>query len=126
MARNRPDIVDNQKASSHPLKAGRIFTANVTAVNGSGQISVSIPAIGSTYGPITPIGTTTLNKYSVGDVVKCSFTDEFFNEIMVYGSAKIKADVYASKVLFEQLQATVSALQTQVANLQSQLNSHSH
>jgi uncharacterized protein YceH (UPF0502 family) len=45
---------------------------------------------------------------------------------MVYGSAKIKAAVYASKVLFEQLQATVSALQTQVANLQSQLNSHSH
>ena len=58
--------------------------------------------------------------------MKCSFTDEFFNEIIVYGSAKVKLDVYASKVLFEQLQATVTALQAQVASLQSQLNSHSH
>lgn len=122
----RPDIIDTQKASSHKLQPGRIFTANVTAVNSSGQISVSIPAISSTFGPITPLGTTTLNKYVVGDVVKCSFTDEFFNEIIVYGSAKVKLDVYASKVLFEQLQATVASLQTQVTNLQNQLNSHSH
>lgn len=126
MFEHRPNIVDGEKASSHPLAPGRIYSATVTAVTPRGQISITIPAIGSDYGPLTPLNVTPLNKYVVGDVVACSFTDEFFNEIMVFGSLKIRPDVWASKVLFQQLQSTVTTLQSQVANLQSQLDSHSH
>jgi hypothetical protein len=122
----RPDIVDSRKASSHPLRPGRVYTANVTAVDTSGKVHVSLPSIGSTYGPIVPLGTTALNKYSVGDVVKCMFTDEYFNEIIVFGSSRVKEDVFASKAVVQTMQSTIATMQAQITSLQNQLNSHSH
>lgn len=119
MFEHRPDIVDGQKASSHPLAPGRIYSATVTAVTPKGQVSITIPAIGSDYGPLTPLNVTPLNKYVIGDVVACAFTDEFFNEIIVFGSLKIKPDVWASKT-------TVEALSASVTSLQAALSTHTH
>jgi hypothetical protein len=113
----RPDIVNSQKASTHRLAPGRFYKASVTSVDSSGKVFVKVNELGTSYGPITPIGTTTLNKLSAGDSVQCTFTDEFFTELMVIGSAKNKQDVYASKTLVQTLVTTITSLQNQIIAL---------
>jgi hypothetical protein len=49
-----------------------------------------------------------------GDVVTCTFSDEFFTELVVFGSSKIKADVFASKTVVENLLSTITSLQNQI------------
>jgi hypothetical protein len=60
---------------------------------------------------------TTLNKLNKDDVVTCTFTDEFFTELIVFGSSNIKADVFASKVVVDGLVATITSLQSQITAL---------
>lgn len=91
----RPEIVNKTKSSSHPLKQGRFYTGTVTAVLVGGRINVKIPELGTQYGPLTPLNTTSTSRYIVGDSVKCGFADEFFNEVIVFGSTRIKEDVFA-------------------------------
>ncbi|MFM9052286.1 MAG: hypothetical protein ACKOKF_08210 [Bacteroidota bacterium] len=114
----RPNIINTKKASSHPLKPGRFYKAKVTAVDSSGRVNISVNGLGNgTFEKIVPIGTTELNKMQVGDTVMCTFTDEYFNDVVVFGASRIKSDVFASKVLFEQLV-------TRVAALEARYNSH--
>ena len=110
----RPDIVNSQKASTHRLAPGRFYQASVTSVDSSGRVFVKVGELGASYGPVTPLGTTTLNRLSTGDSVHCTFTDEFFTEIMVFGSSKNKADVFASKTLVQTLVNTITSLQNQI------------
>ena len=91
----RPEIINKSKASSHPLKPGRFYTGSVTAVLSNGKINVKIPELGTQYGPLMPLNTTSTSRYVVGDSVKCAFADEFFNEIIVFGSTRVKEDVFA-------------------------------
>ena len=91
----RPEIVNRSKSSSHPLKHGRFYTGTVTAVLVGGRINIKIPELGTQYGPLTPLNTTSTSRYIVGDSVKCGFADEFFNEVIVFGSTRIKEDVFA-------------------------------
>jgi hypothetical protein len=116
-----PNIVttDSAKGSSHPLVAGSFYSGIVTSVDSSGRVEVKIPALGTTYGPVTPVGTTELNKLSVNDVAVCTFTDEFVSDIVVFGSGKIKADVFASKATFDQLVSTVNSLAARVTALEN-------
>jgi len=93
----RPDIINKAKASSHPLKAGRFYTGTVTSVLSTGKINVKIPELGTSYGPLVPLNTTSATHYAVGDNVKCAFADEFFNELLVFGSTRIKDDVFATQ-----------------------------
>lgn len=88
----RPDIIDRTKSSSHPLAAGRIYTGIVKSVTPQGVISVFIQELGSTYEKIVPLNTNPSNICAVGDHVKCLFTDEFFKELVVLGSARIKTE----------------------------------
>lgn len=108
----KPNIINSQKASSHPLSPGRFYRASVTFVDPAGRVDVYLPDLSVPYSSIVPLGTTQLNKLTVGDTVSCTFTDEFFNDIVVFGSAGIKNDIFASKVLFEELLARVIALET--------------
>lgn len=112
-----PDIVNREKGSSHPLKSGKFYNGTVTFVDASGRVTVNVKALGATFGPVVPIGVTTLNKMVKGDIVTCTFSDEFFKELIVFGSSKIKADVYASKTVVENLLATVTSLQNQITAL---------
>lgn len=91
----RPEIINKSKASSHPLKHGRFYTGSVTAVLSNGKINVKIPELGTQYGPLMPLNTTPTSRYIVGDSVKCAFADEFFNEIIVFGSTRVREDVFA-------------------------------
>lgn len=88
----RPDIIDRTKSSSHPLTAGRIYTGIVKSVTSQGVISVFIQELGSTYEKVVPLNTNPSNISTVGDHVKCVFTDEFFKELVVLGSARIKTE----------------------------------
>lgn len=131
--RNRPDIISTDKASSHPLRPGRFYNGTVTSVSGQGMVTLRVNDLGITVGPVLPLGTTPLNKSTVGDAVQCTFTDEFFSSVVVFGSSKLKDDIWASKELFEELVDLVESLvdrvdtlESQVSSLQSQLNSHSH
>ena len=112
-----PDIVNRQKASSHPLKPGSFYTGIVTAVDASGRVTVKVQNLGASYGPVMPLGTTTLNKLKVNDTVSCTFTDEYFTDLIVFGSNKVKTDVFASKTLVDSLVNTITSLQNQIVSL---------
>jgi hypothetical protein len=47
----------------------------------------------------------------------CTFTDEFFKELIVIGHTKIKNDVFASKTVVESMLATITSLQNQIVTL---------
>ena len=112
-----PNIVNRDKGSSHPLKPGQFYKGSVEYVDASGQVTVNIKGLGATFGPTMPLGSTTLNKLVKNDVVTCTFTDEFFTDIVVLGSSKIKADVFASKTVVENLLSTITSLQNQIISL---------
>lgn len=116
----RPDIISTSKASSHPLKPGRFYAGEVLSVNASGQVNVIIKDINVEIGPIVPIGTTPINKLSVKDEVICTFTDEFAKDVIVFGSKKIKQDIFAGKVEFQALQAAVTSLAARVTALEAE------
>lgn len=94
---NRPDIVSRGKSSSHPLKPGRFYTGTVTELLPNGKINIKISELGSRYYSIMPLNTTSNSRYVVGDSVKCGFSDEFFNELIVFGSTRVKEDVFAAR-----------------------------
>jgi len=112
-----PNIINRDKGSSHPLRPGQFYKGSVEYVDASGQVTVNIRALGATFGPTLPLGSTTLNKLVKNDVVTCTFTDEFFTDIVVFGSSNIKADVFASKTVVESLNATITSLQNQIVVL---------
>ena len=86
----RPDIVNREKASSHPLRPGRFYMGIVKSVDSRGAVTVHVSELGSSYDKVIPLNTTNLNHLVVGDVVKCTFSDEFFTELIVLGVSNIK------------------------------------
>jgi hypothetical protein len=113
----QPDIVNREKSSSHPLQPGRFYTGSITSVDSSGHVVVKISDLGTSFSKVLPLGVTSLNKLSVNDSVVCTFTDEFFKEVIVLGHKKIKNDVFASKTVVESLVATITSLQNQIVVL---------
>lgn len=86
----RPDIVNRDKSSSHPLKPGRFYMGIVKSVDSRGAATIHVSELGSSYDKVVPLNTTNLNHVAVGDVVKCTFSDEFFTELIVLGVSNIK------------------------------------
>jgi hypothetical protein len=113
----QPNLVNREKASSHPLKPGQFYTGSVTFVDSSGRVDVTIGNLGTSFSRVLPVGSTTLNKLSVNDSVVCTFTDEFFTELIVLGHTKIKNDVFASKTVVDSLVSTITSLQNQIVVL---------
>lgn len=99
----RPDIISREKASSHRLAPGRIYSGQVRAVSSVGKITVYVPELTSSYGDLVALNTTNNNQYSVGDTVKCIFADEFFRELIVLGAARIQADKFPTIQQFNTL-----------------------
>jgi hypothetical protein len=112
---NRPLIIDRGKAASYPLKPGVFYKCTVTFVDSSGRVKVS----GSTFGLITPIGTTKLNKMKSGDTAICTFTDEFFKELIVFGHATISEDVFADRKKVAELEQTIKNLTSRIEALEA-------
>lgn len=118
---NKPDIISRDKASSHPLRTGAYYRGVVTSVNNSGQVSVFIKAIKAGFDKITPVGTTAINKLRKNDVVWCTFTDEFAKDIIVFGPSKITPDVFADKLVVDDLLVRVAALEAQISSIGSSI-----
>lgn len=114
----RPDIISRTKASSHPLKPGRFYNGIVKSVKSNGKVSIYIAELGSTYDDIVPLNTTANSKMSVGDVAKCTFTDEFFTDLIVFGSSKIKSNQYPTIAQYNALLAVVNDLVNRVEELE--------
>lgn len=106
----RPDIIATDKASKHPLKHGRFYTARVKQVSDVGLITIYIDELQSQFGPLVQLNLTNSNVASVGDYVKCAFSDEFFREVIVFGFSQKKSDVFASIASLESLSASVSVV----------------
>jgi hypothetical protein len=62
----------------------------VKSVDSRGAATIHVSELGSSYDKVVPLNTTNLNRVAVGDVVKCTFSDEFFTELIVLGVANIK------------------------------------
>ncbi len=114
----RPDIVDGSKSSAHPLAPGRFYTGVIRAVDANGLVSVYVLELGSTYNRITPLNTTPNSHFSVGDAVKCTFSDEFFTELIVVGSSKIRDNMYPTMAQYTALLAIVNDLVDRVETLE--------
>lgn len=114
----RPLIVDRNKASSHPLAPGRFYFARVTNVYENGKVNIHVPELGTSYGPLFPIGATTPSQYSVNDTVVCSFTNEFFTEMLVFGSARVKNSGADQETRITALETQVEALSARVRALE--------
>ena len=103
------------------MRPGKFYTGIVTAVDSSGRVTVKVQNLGASYGPVMPLGTTTLNKLVVNDTVSCTFTDEFFTDLIVLGPNKVKNDVFAAKTVVESLLATITSLQNQIISLNNRV-----
>jgi hypothetical protein len=117
---SRPLIIDSTKSSSHPLAPGRFYTGKVTSVLSNGKISVSIPEIGGKFGPLVPMNLGSSRKYKVGDKVKCTFNNEFFDELIILGLVTAKPQ--NSGLQIEDIAESVASLTASVALLTDSLN----
>jgi hypothetical protein len=116
----KPEIVNREKASSHPAKPGQLHYGVVESVDKSGRVNVNVRSMNATFGPISALWTTPLNRMKRGDVVICGFTDDHFNELVVFGPSKIKEDVFAEKKVVDDLILRVQALEAIVSSLGAQ------
>ena len=104
----RPDIVSKNKSSSHPLAPGRVYTGIVKSVDAKGFVSVRVMELGSTFEKVMPLNTTPSSRLAVGNSVKCGFSDEFFTELIIYGSAGVRSDSYPTIAQYDALLESVS------------------
>lgn len=114
----RPDIIDRQKASSHPLRPGRFYTGVIKSVDSRGAVSVHIPELGSTFDKITPLNTSPNSHFSIGDYVKCAFADEFFTDLIIFGSVKILPNLYPTVQEYLDLLSVVNNLISRIEELE--------
>jgi hypothetical protein len=84
------EIIDRVKSSSHPLAPGRIYSGLIKMVDSRGAVTVYIQELASSYEKVVPLNTNGSSIMAVGDVVKCTFSNEFFTELVVLGLANIK------------------------------------
>jgi hypothetical protein len=125
--KRRPSIVNTTKPSSHPLIPGRFYTGKIISVLPNGKVSVSIPEIGGKFGPMVPMNLSKNSKYIVGDKIKCTFNNEFFDELIIFGLASVKSNATNPEIddlrqEVESLTSTVNSLISTVSTLTSQLN----
>ena len=117
--RNSPVPINRQKSASYAMRPGRYYSATVTSVDTNGRVSVHISSLGSSYDKVIPIGTTASNKLSKGDSVQCTFSDEYFTDLLVFGHSTIKPDIFATTVVVDALTDRVELLEAQVDALQA-------
>ncbi len=132
--KRRPSIINTTKPSSHPLTPGRFYTGKIISVLPNGKVSVSIPEIGGKFGPMVPLNLSQNSRYTVGDKIKCTFNNEFFDELIIFGLASVKTNVTNPEIddlrqevesltnTVESLTTTVNSLISTVSTLTSQLN----
>jgi hypothetical protein len=104
MSRGRePVLIRRDKPTRNEREYGTFYSAIVTSVRGDGRVSVRIPDLGVTMGPIMPINTGANNHLSKGDTVICTFTDSSNSSLVIFGSISKITDPYTTAVNTETL-----------------------
>jgi C1q domain len=103
------EIIDRLKSSSHPLAPGRIYSGLIKMVDSRGAVTVYIQELASFYEKVVPLNTNSNSPMAVGDVVKCTFSNEFFTELVVLGLANIKEAAQAGVAISETAPSTPSS-----------------
>ena len=85
-----PRYVRRDKAVANKRVPGRLYKGVVSRVKGDGRVYVNLPELGNVYGPIVPLNTYVDNKLEVNDPVMCTFTDEYFTNLVILGSTQIR------------------------------------
>jgi hypothetical protein len=103
------EIIDRVKSSSHPLAPGRIYSGLIKMVDSRGAVTVYIQELASSYEKVVPLNTNSNSILAVGDVVKCTFSNEFFTELVVLGLANIKEAAQAGVAISDTAPSTPSS-----------------
>lgn len=78
-------------------------------VDSSGAVTVYIQELASFYDKVVPLNTNSNSPMVVGDVVKCTFSNEFFTELVVLGLANIKEAAQAGVAISDTAPSTPSS-----------------
>jgi hypothetical protein len=103
------EIIDRVKSSSHPLAPGRIYSGIIKAVDSRGAVTVYVQELASSYERVVPLNTNSNSILTIGDVVKCTFSNEFFTELVVLGLATIKEAPQAGVAISDAAPSTPSS-----------------
>lgn len=79
------NVVNRDKASSHPSPMGGIYVGIVKTVVADGRVFVSIPKLGNTIGPLRVINSNINNPLVADEQVLCAFTSMSNDEMYVLG-----------------------------------------
>jgi hypothetical protein len=129
MSRGRePVLIRRDKPTRNEREYGTFYSAIVTSVRGDGRVSVRIPDLGVTMGPIMPINTGANNHLSKGDTVICTFTDSSNSSLVIFGSISKITDPYTTatttQALIDSLSSSVSASVSSVSASVSSLSAN--
>ena len=93
---NEPRLVRRDKATREEREQGSYYVGIVVGVRSDNRVTVRIPSLQVTIGPVMPLNATTSNPMSKGDSVLCAFTDYTNSTLVVFGTLNIKQDQYLS------------------------------
>lgn len=80
--------IRRDKASSNPKRPGEIYQGTVTKTYPDGRIVLYVQALGTSYGPLMPVGVTQSSKMMVGDTALCAFSNQSLTSMVVFGSSR--------------------------------------
>lgn len=80
--------VRRDKASSSPKRPGEIYQGVVTKVYPDGRVILNVQTLGTSYGPLMPLGVTQSSKMVVGDTALCAFSNQSMTSMVVFGNAR--------------------------------------
>lgn len=80
--------VRRDKASSSPKRPGEIYQGVVTKVYSDGRVIINVQSLGTSYGPLMPLGVTQSSKMVVGDTALCAFSNQSMTSMVVFGNAR--------------------------------------
>lgn len=80
--------VRRDKASSSPKRPGEIYQGVVTKVYPDGRVILNVQALGTSYGPLMPLGVTQSSKMIVGDTALCAFSNQSMTSMVVFGNSR--------------------------------------
>lgn len=80
--------VRRDKASSSPKRPGEIYQGVVTKVYPDGRVILNVQSLGTSYGPLMPLGVTQSSKMIVGDTALCAFSNQSMTSMVVFGNSR--------------------------------------
>lgn len=113
MRSTKPDFLNRNNGAPHPFQGGGLFIGKILAVKNKNRVSVNVPGLSLTIRDCPFLGTTNSEFPAIGDRVVCGFLGNDNQELVIIGKMNTSADVYATKLEFNDLLARVASLEAQ-------------